>query len=75
LIYNHLCKKPSGRAKFLQGSQGKESQAGKSAWQVLKVAFLFPVLEEIPPPKGAWDRVKVRLVPLEAEGTIPIRDF
>jgi len=47
----------------------------KSAWQVLRVAFLFPVFEGIPPPKGAWDRVRVRLVPLEAGGTVPMRDF
>jgi hypothetical protein len=31
---------------------------------------LKPVLVE-----GAWDRVRSRLVPLEAGGTVPMRDF
>jgi hypothetical protein len=46
--------------------------------QVLKVALLFPVLERrilLSSRKGAWDRVRKGLVPLEAGGTIPIRDF
>jgi hypothetical protein len=43
--------------------------------QVLKVALLFlsplkPALVE-----GVWDRVRSRLVPLEAGGTLPTRDF
>jgi len=25
--------------------------------------------------EGAWDRVRSRLVPLEAGGTVPMRDF
>jgi hypothetical protein len=25
--------------------------------------------------EGVWDRVRSRLVPLEAGGTVPIRDF
>jgi hypothetical protein len=25
--------------------------------------------------EGAWDRVRSRLVPLEAGGTVPTRDF
>jgi hypothetical protein len=46
--------------------------------QVLKVVLLFPVLERgilLSSRKGAWDRVRKGLVPFEAEGTIPIRDF
>jgi predicted Zn-dependent peptidase len=40
-----------------------------NAWQVLKVAFLFPILGRILP--GVWDRVGSRLVPLSAGGTVP----
>jgi hypothetical protein len=50
-----------------------------SAWQVLKVAFLFPILGKVLPRdlsplkpvlvEGVWDRVRSRLVPLEAGGT------
>jgi hypothetical protein len=46
--------------------------------QVLKVALLFPVLERrilLPSRKGAWNRVRKRLVPFEAGGTVPMRDF
>jgi hypothetical protein len=45
----------------------------------------FPILGKILPrdlfpPKpvlveGVWDRVRSRLVPLEAGGTVPMRDF
>jgi len=57
----------------------------QSAWQVLKVALLFPILGKVLPRdlsplkpvlvEGVWDRVRSRLVPLEAGGTVPIRDF
>jgi hypothetical protein len=46
--------------------------------QVLKVALLFPVLERgilLSSRKGAWDRVRKGLVPFEAGGTVPTRDF
>ena len=59
--------------------QGKTKKVSQSAWQVLKVAFLFPVLGEVLPGglsplksllvEGAWDRVRSRLVPLEVGGT------
>jgi IS605 OrfB family transposase len=65
--------------------QGRGSKASSSAWQVLKVALLFPILgkvlsRDLSPLKpvlveGVWDRVRSRLVPLEAGGTVPIRDF
>ncbi|AHE96895.1 hypothetical protein THERU_06590 [Thermocrinis ruber] len=48
------------------------------ARQVLKVALIFPVLERktfLSSRKGAWDKVGKGLVPLEAGGTVPIRDF
>ncbi len=66
------------------GTNGRNPEDGKD-WtilaivqQVLKVALLFPVLERkifLSSRKGAWDRMREGLVPLEAGGTIPIRDF
>ena len=75
---------------FIQSLQselsGCEGAYGRNpAWQVLEVALLFPVLGRVLPRdlsplkpvlvEGAWDRVRSRLVPLEAGGTVPIRDF
>ncbi len=77
---------------FIQSLQsepsGCEGTEGRNpAWQVLKVALLFPILGKVLPRdlsplkpvlvEGVWDRVRIRLVPLEAGGTvsIPIRDF
>jgi len=74
-----------------KGANGRNPEQGRvakitlqSAWQVLKVALLFPILGRIPPRdlsplkpvlvEGVWDRVRSRLVPLEAGGTVPIRD-
>jgi len=66
------------------GTNGRNPEDGKD-WtilaivqQVLKVALLFPVLERrilLSSRKGAWDGVGSRLVPLEAGGTVPTRDF
>jgi len=66
------------------GATGRNPEDGKD-WtilailqQVLKVALLFPVLERrilLSSRKGAWDRVRKGSVPLEAGGTVPIRDF
>ncbi|NAZ23151.1 MAG: IS200/IS605 family element transposase accessory protein TnpB [Thermocrinis sp.] len=75
-----------------EGADGRNPERGRvakttlqSAWQVLKVALLFPILGKVLPRdlsplkpilvEGAWDRVRSRLVPLEAGGTLPIRDF
>jgi len=65
--------------------QGETKKVSRSAWQVLKVALLFPILGKVLPRdlsplkpilvEGAWNRVRSRLVPLEAGGTVPIRDF
>jgi hypothetical protein len=66
------------------GTNGRNPEDGKDfkilsiVQQVLKVALLFPVLERkilLSSRKGAWDRVRRGLVPLEAEGTVPMRDF
>ena len=62
-----------------EGANGRNPKQGKSAWQVLRVAILFPVLgrsfaRDLSPLKpllvqGKWDWVRSRLVPLEAGGT------
>jgi IS605 OrfB family transposase len=58
--------------------QGETEKVSQSAWQVLKVALLFPILGKVLPRdlsplkpvlvEGAWDRMRSRLVPLEAGG-------
>jgi hypothetical protein len=58
--------------------QGRGNLASSVAWQVLKVALLFPILGRILPRdlsplkpllvEGVWDRVRKRLAPLEAGG-------
>jgi IS605 OrfB family transposase len=65
--------------------QGETKKVSQVAWQVLKVALLFPILGRVLPRdlsplkpvlvEGVWDRVRSRLVPLEAGGTVPMRDF
>ena len=65
--------------------QGETKKVSQVAWQVLKVALLFPILGKVLPRdlsplkpvlvEGVWDRVRKRLVPFEAGGTVPIRDF
>jgi IS605 OrfB family transposase len=71
------------------GRNPKQGRVAKttlqSAWQALKVALLFPILGRILPRdlsplkpvlvEGVWDRVRSRLVPLEAGGTVPTGDF
>ncbi|MCC6063145.1 MAG: IS200/IS605 family accessory protein TnpB-related protein [Thermocrinis sp.] len=61
--------------------QGETKKVSRSAWQVLKVALLFPILGKVLPRdlsplkpvlvEGAWDRVRHSngLVPFEAGGT------
>jgi hypothetical protein len=68
-----------------EGANGRNPERGRvakttlqSAWQVLKVALLFPILGRVLPRdlsplkpvlvEGVWDRVRSRLVPLEAGG-------
>jgi IS605 OrfB family transposase len=68
-LLQSLQSEPSG----CEGAYGRNP-----AWQVLKVALLFPILGRILPRdlsplkpvlvEGAWDRVRSRLVPLEAGG-------
>ena len=64
---------------------GKDFKILSIVQQLLKVALLFPILGKVLPRdlsplklvlvEGVWDRVRSRLVPLEAGGTVPIRDF
>jgi len=87
-LIQSLQSEPSG----CEGANGRNPERGRvakttlqSAWQVLKVALLFPILGKVLPRdlsplkpvlvEGVWDRVRSRLVPLEAGGTFPIRDF
>jgi IS605 OrfB family transposase len=75
------CEGANGR----NSEQGETKKVSQSAWQVLRVALLFPILGRVLPRdlsplkpvlvEGVWDRVRNRLVPLEAGGTVPIRDF
>ena len=68
-----------------EGAYGRNPERGRvarttlqSAWQVLKVALLFPILGKVLPRdlsslkhvlvEGVWDRVRGRLVPLSAGG-------
>ena len=73
------------------GTDGRNPKDGKDfkilaiIQQVLKVVLLFPILGKVLPRdlsplklvlvEGVWDRVRKGLVPLEAEGTVPIRDL
>jgi len=68
-----------GEPSWEKEADGRNSNSHQKAWQVLKVAFLFPVLGKVLPRdlsplkpvlvEGAWDRVRIRLVPLEVGGT------
>ena len=58
--------------------QGETKKVSQCAWQVLKVALLFPILGKVLPRdlsplkpvlvEGVWDRVRSRLAPLEVGG-------
>ena len=53
----------------------KQSSAIRTAYNMLKVLpmELFPLKPMLV--EGVWDRVRSRLVPLEAGGMVPTRDF
>jgi IS605 OrfB family transposase len=77
------CEGANGR----NSEQGETKKVSQSAWQVLRVALLFPILGRVLPRdlsplkpvlvEGVWDRVRYSngLVPFEAGGTVPMRDF
>jgi IS605 OrfB family transposase len=90
-VLTHLVQSLQSEPSSCEGADGRNSEQGETkkvsqiAWQVLKVALLFPILGKVLPRdlsplkpvlvEGVWDRVRSRLVPLEAGGTVPIRDF
>jgi IS605 OrfB family transposase len=91
-VLTHLIQSLQSEPSGCEGANGRNPEQGRvakttlqSAWQVLKVALLFPILgkvlqRDLSPLKpvlveGVWDRVRSRLVPLEVGGTVPIRDF
>jgi IS605 OrfB family transposase len=91
-LLTHLIQSLQSEPSGCEGANGRNPEQGRvakttfqSAWQVLKVALLFPILGKVLPRdlsplkpvlvEGVWDRVRSRLVPLEDGGTIPIRDF
>jgi len=87
----NLIQSLQGEPSGCEGANGRNSEQGETkkvsqvAWRVLRVALLFPILGRILPRdlsplkpvlvEGGWDRVRSRLVPLSAGGTVPIRDF
>jgi IS605 OrfB family transposase len=87
-LIQSLQSEPSG----CEGADGRNPERGRvakttlqSAWQVLKVALLFPILGRVLPRdlsplkpvlvEGVWDRVRSRSAPLEAGGTVLMKDF
>jgi len=84
-LLTNLLQSLQGEPSGCEGAYGRNPEQGRvakttlqSAWQVLKVALLFPILGRILPRdlsplkpvlvEGVWDRVRSRLVPLEAGG-------
>jgi hypothetical protein len=91
-LLSNLIQSLQSESSSCEGANGRNPKQGRvertalqSAWRVLKVALLFPILGKVLPRdlsplkpvlvEGVWDRVRSRLVPLEAGGTVPIRDF
>jgi IS605 OrfB family transposase len=79
-LIQSLQSEPSGceGANGRNPEQGETKKVSQSAWQVLKVALLFPILGKVLPRdlsplkpvlvEGVWDRVRNRLAPLEVGG-------
>jgi IS605 OrfB family transposase len=93
-LLTNLLQSLQGESSGCEGANGRNPEQGRvakttlqSAWLVLKVALLFPILGKVLPRdlsplkpllvEGVWDRVRRSngLVPLEVGGTVPIRDF
>jgi len=80
----NLIQSLQGEPSSCEGANGRNPEQGETkkvsqvAWQVLRVALLFPILGRILPRdlsplkpvlvEGVWDRVRKRLAPLEAGG-------
>jgi hypothetical protein len=83
-LLTHLVQSLQSEPSSCEGADGRNpkqretKKVSQSAWQVLRVAILFPILGRIPPRdlsplkpilvEGVWDRVRSRLVPLEVGG-------
>jgi IS605 OrfB family transposase len=84
-LLTNLIQSLQSESSSCEGAEGRNPEQGRvakttlqSAWQVLKVALLFPILGKVLPRdlsplkpvlvEGVWDRVRNRLVPLEAGG-------
>jgi transposase, IS605 OrfB family, central region len=84
-LLTNLIQSLQSESSSCEGAYGRNPEQGRvakttlqSAWQVLKVALLFPILGKVLPRdlsplkpllvEGVWDRVRSRLVPLEAGG-------
>jgi IS605 OrfB family transposase len=93
-LLSNLIQSLQSESSSCEGANGRNPKQGRvertalqSAWRVLKVALLFPILGKVLPRdlsplkpvlvEGVWDRVRRSngLVPLEAGGTVPMRDF
>jgi hypothetical protein len=87
-LLTHLIQSLQSEPSSCEGANGRNPEQGRvakttlqSAWQVLKVALLFPILGRVLPRdlsplkpvlvEGVWDRVRIRLVPLEVGGASP----
>jgi len=86
-VLTHLIQSLQSESSSCEGADGRNPEQGETkkvsqvAWQVLKVALLFPILGKVLPRdlsplkpvlvEGVWDRVRRSngLVPLEAGGT------
>jgi len=85
-LLTNLTQSPHSEPRSCEGTNGRNPKQGRvekttlrSAWQVLNVSLLFPILGRIPPRdlsplkpalvEGVWDRVRSRLVSLEVVGT------
>jgi IS605 OrfB family transposase len=83
-VLTHLIQSLQSEPSSCEGANGRNPEQGRGsiasspAWRVLRVALLFPILGRILPRdlsplkpvlvEGVWDRVRSRLVPLEAGG-------
>jgi hypothetical protein len=83
-VLTHLIQSLQSESSSCKGANGRNPEQGRGiktssvAWQVLKVAFLFPILGKVLPRdlsllkpvlvEGVWNRVRGRLVPLSVGG-------
>ena len=83
-VLTHLIQSLQSESSSCEGANGRNPEQGRGsiassvAWQVLKVALLFPILGKVLPRdlsplkpvlvEGVWDRVRSRSAPLEVGG-------